>query len=195
MIEVVVGKAGLGGEELSWPHMNVDEIATLASTASLLGDINTFVLVGALNSERAEEFLALAAGLALSPHTFVFEEEKLLKHPTDVLKRVGVKITTHTAPKKTEAFNVFLLANMFAARDRKKFWLALLSAFRAEVAPEAVAGMLHWKVRDMLSKGIGGKYSPHELKKISRKLVSLYHDSHRGGGDLALLLEYFALTL
>ena len=194
-MHVVVGKAVAGGEELQWPQMTIEEIATLASTASLLGDINTFVLVGALHSERADEFLSLAAGLLLSPHTFIFEEEKLLKRPTDLLNKAGIKITTHAAPKKAESFNVFALANVFALRDRKKFWLALVSAFRAEVAPEAVSGMLHWKVRDMLSKGAGGKYSSRELKKISRQLVSLYHDSHRGGGDLELLLERFALML
>jgi len=31
--------------------------------------------------------------------------------------------------------------------------------------------------------------------KLSRELVQLYHDSHRGAGDLELLLERFALKL
>jgi len=31
--------------------------------------------------------------------------------------------------------------------------------------------------------------------KLSRDLVCLYHDSHRGAGELELLLERFALRL
>ena len=33
------------------------------------------------------------------------------------------------------------------------------------------------------------------VKGLSRELISLYHDSHRGQGDLELLLERFALKL
>jgi len=46
-----------------------------------------------------------------------------------------------------------------------------------------VAGLLCWKARAM--KDV----------KLSRELVKLYHDSHRGVGDLELLLERFALKL
>ncbi len=185
-----------GAEEISWESLGVEELATLASTASLLGDTRSFVLSGALAGDRGEEFLELAEGLMLSPHNFFFEEEKLLKYPTEVLEKTGAKIEKHAIEKK-ESFDVFSLANMFAARDKKKMWLLTMKALRAGVAPEAIVGMLHWKVRDLLSKlpAQAGKFSRKELVNTSRELVTIYHDSHRGVGELSLLLERFVLNM
>ena len=130
MIEVVVGKSGgrtkrrkNTPEELRWEGMLVEEIATLASTPSMLGDSRTFILEGALTGELGEEFLALTEGLQKSPHTFVFQEEKLLKKPLDFLAKKGVAVERLPEEKKEEVFNVFSIANAFAARDRKKMWL------------------------------------------------------------------------
>ena len=194
MLKVLVGKRG-HGEELKWEEMGVEELTTLASTEALFGGVRSFLLIGAINSERQEEFLDLAEVFVRSPHTFVCEEEKLLKAPTTQLQKAGAKIEVFAKEVQKEKFNVFALANVFAVRDRRRLWLALLEAARAGVAPEALAGMLHWKVRVMLSDARPGRYSRAELTEISRKLVVLYHDSHRGQGDLALLLERFALTL
>ena len=69
------------------------------------------------------------------------------------------------------------------AKDRKKLWLGLMQSFRAGEKAEAEAGLMAWKARQMRDA------------KLSRELVVLYHDSHRGAGDLELLLERFVLSL
>jgi hypothetical protein len=46
----------------------------------------------------------------------------------------------------------------------------------------------------MLGKG-SSAYTKKELQNMSRQLVTLYHDSHRGAGSLELLLERFTLGL
>ncbi len=181
-------------DELTWEGLSSEELANIASTPALFGGDQTYRLVGALAGERGEEFLDLAEELVESPHTFIFEEEKLLKKPTDILKKAGVKLEIHEPKKKEESFNMFALAQVFGTRDRKKLWIMLMKASRAGAAPEAVAGMLHWKVRDMIAKG-SSAYTKQELARISRVLVALYHDSHRGAGELELLLERFALAL
>ena len=58
-----------------------------------------------------------------------------------------------------------------------------MASWRAGEKPEAVAGLMAWKARQI--KNV----------KLSRELVALYHDSHRGAGELELLLERFALKL
>jgi DNA polymerase III delta subunit len=195
MIHVIVGPGkSPQATDLKWEDISIEELGTLASTPTLFGGPQTYKLVGAIAGERGDEFLDLADGLVESPHTFIFEEEKLLKRPTDILKKAGAKIEIHEAKKKEETFNMFALATVFGTRDRKKLWLMLNKASRAGAAPEAVAGMLHWKVRDMMGKG-SAAYTKEELGSISRTLVTLYHDSHRGAGDLELLLERFALRL
>lgn len=197
MILVLVGPVNkkLGpAEDLAWEETNSAELLSLASTSSLMGEARTFRFSGALSGVRADDFVDIAEELAASPHRFVFEEEKLLKRRSDALKKAGAKLEEAPVQKKTESFDIFSVANVFAARDRKKFWLSVTKALHAGAAPEAIAGMLHWKVRDLLAKG-GGKYTREELKGLSRELVALYHDSHRGAGPLELLLERFALTL
>ncbi len=183
-------------EELQWENMSIEELGSLASTPSLWGNMQAFVLTGALSDpERGEEFLSLAEGLVSSPHVFVFEEEKLLKKQTDAVTKAGATVAALAAPKKEESFNVFSLASTFALRDRKKFWILLVKALRAGVVPENITGILHWKVRDMLAATRVAHYTRTELIDLSRQLVVMYHDAHRGAGDLALLLERFALTL
>ena len=202
MMRVVVGsapqkehhKTPTPREELHWKNIDLDDLATRASTASLLGDTEALVFVGALSGERSEEFLALAPGLVASPHTFIFEEEKLLKRPLELLAKAKAEVVVYASLEKKESFDVFSLANAFGARDRKKMWLLLTQGLVSGMVPEAALGMLHWKVRDLLGKK-SPSYTPGELRNISRELVTLYHEAHRGGGDLELLLERFLLLI
>ncbi|MDO8548060.1 MAG: hypothetical protein Q7R71_00070, partial [bacterium] len=122
-----------------------------------------------------------------SPHTFVFVEEKLLKAPTVALEKAGAKIEVAAKPAsaagRERGFDPFGLTYALAAHDKKKLWLALTQSFRAGEKAEAVGGLLAWKARQMGDSN------------LSRELTFMYHDSHRGAGDLELLLERFALKL
>ncbi len=182
-------------EDLDWEKISIGELLAMATTMSLMGDTRSFRLAGALNGGRAEEFLDSTKDFVLSSHQFIFIEEKLLKKPTDIITKAGAELVVYPPQKKEETFNMFSVTFAFASRDRKKLWLLLLQALRRGVVPEAALGMLHWKVRDMLGKGETGKYTRGELIRVSSALVMLYHDSHRGAGELSLLLERFVLQL
>jgi len=182
-------------EELSWENMSTEELGIIASTASLLGDTKNFLLTGALtDSERGEEHLSLVELLANSVHTFVCEEEKLLKKQKDILTKEHVTVYAAEEKKKEESFNIFSLANAIAVKDRKRAWLLLTKAFSVGVQPENIIGVLHWKVRDM-SIHAQKVYTKEELHKLSRSLIVMYHNAHRGLGDLSLQLERFVLSL
>ncbi|HVV15208.1 MAG TPA: hypothetical protein VHD55_02300 [Candidatus Paceibacterota bacterium] len=186
MLTVVVGKSAKkkGAEELKWEALAPEELSILASTEALFGGAKTYVLMGALAGERMEEFLDIAEVLAESPHTFIFEEEKLLKRETDILTKAGAKIEKkEKAAAGKSGFDPFGITFALGSRDKKKLWLGLTQAIRAGEKPEALAGLLAWKARQMKDA------------KLSRELVWMYHDSHRGAGDLELLLERFALKL
>lgn len=190
MMRVIVGeetkrRSALAYTELKWEHMSSEEFASLTSTEALFGGVQMFVLEGALTSEeRQDDFLGLAKAFVSSPHTFVFKEEKLLKHPTEVLTKAGADIQVQKKIEKKEwKFDQFGVADALGKHDRKKLWLGLMMALRAGEKAEAVGGLLAWKARAM------------QDAKLSRELTFLYHDSHRGAGDLELLLERFALKL
>ena len=194
-MKIIVGKNKVkDAEEIKWDAMSSDELLSLASMQSMFGGAQTFLLVGALNSERQEEFLDIAEALVESPHTFIFEEEKLLKASTIALEKAGAKIevVTKTAAKE-RGYDPFGLTYALASRDKKKLWLGLTASLAAGEKPEAIAGLLHWKVRQELERATGAKRK--SLINLSRQIVFMYHDSHRGAGSLDLLLERFALTL
>jgi len=56
MLQVFVGKRAKKAEELKWESMSMEELSTLASTPALFGGTRTFMLAGAVNSDRQEEF-------------------------------------------------------------------------------------------------------------------------------------------
>jgi hypothetical protein len=177
MIHVIVGNVSAKQTEVS-----VEELLAQATTPALFGT-QTFMYAGVLTGDSGEEVLEILDLLKKSPHTFVFEEEKLLKKPTDALAKAGIKVKEVKAKKQEWKFDQFGLTFALQAKDKKRLWLGLMQAFRAGEKAEAVAGLLAWKARAM--KDV----------KLSRELMTLYHDSHRGAGDLELLLERFALKL
>jgi hypothetical protein len=181
MLTVIVGekKRPQGAEELR-SDVSVEELAGLAGTQALFGGARTFVIA---NVAAREDILDMVDALAESTHTFIFEEEKLLKGPTTALTNAGAKIVEAKVAKKEYRFDQFGVASALGARDKKALWLALMQAIAAGEKAEALGGLLAWKARQMGDA------------TLSRELTFLYHDSHRGAGDLELLLERFALRL
>jgi len=177
MIKVVVGK-------VSGPPADVsqEELFSLATTQALFG-AEQYTFAGLLTGEQSQDFLKLVPELKKSPHTFVLEEEKLLKKESDALAKAGVKVETVKEKKKEWKFDQHGVAEALGKRDKKKLWLALMASFAAGEKAEAVGGLMAWKARQMKDAN------------LSRQLTFLYHDSHRGAGELELLLERFALKL
>lgn len=86
------------------------------------------------------------------------------------------------------------LVNALAARNREKVWTELHRALRAGDAPEMIHGLLHWKARDLMEKG-GRGWSSADARALSLALIVLLQESRRGGLDLVLSLEKFALSV
>ncbi|MFM2331168.1 MAG: hypothetical protein RLZZ26_675 [Candidatus Parcubacteria bacterium] len=86
------------------------------------------------------------------------------------------------------------LVNALANRSRGTLWLEIHRALRAGDAPEMLHGLLHWKARDLMEKG-SRAWSASESRALSLSLVELLQASRRGGGDLALSLERWALSV
>lgn len=200
MLRVIVGEGAesvepspVRLEDLAWETMDIGELEALAATPALFGDVRGFRLVGVWGSARAEEFFVLAPLFAASPHLFVCDEEKLLKGPTEQLTRAGAEIIVRPLKKKERAFDEFGVTGALAAGDKKKLWLGIVRALAAGERPEAVSGLLLWKARDLVVKAPAAKRE--RALGTARALLAMYHESHRGGGDLALLLERFALAL
>ena len=97
------------------------------------------------------------------------------------------------AGKRERGFNSGLV-NALGARNREKLWLEINRALIAGDAPEMLHGLLHWKARDLMEKG-SRSWNPRESRALSLSLIELLQSSRRGGLDLSLSLEKFALSI
>ncbi len=86
------------------------------------------------------------------------------------------------------------LVNALASRSREKLWLEINRALAIGDAPEMLHALLHWKARDLMEKG-GRAWKPAESRRLSLELIELLQASRRGGLDLSLALERFALAI
>ena len=206
---------GVQVEEID-ENVSPDEIAGMAGTMTLMGDTKVFLLRRVLSPKRAVAEVSeeenesgesagstgfadksaalcdIAEGLVQSPHAFIFEEDTLTAKLQTKLEKAGAKLRMFEKIKKAEPLNMFALGDAMARGDRKTFWLLLMKARESGILPEQICGILAWKARTMLTVS----YTNPEraiCRKLSRQVVMMYHESHRGAGDLWLLLEQFAL--
>ena len=145
--------------------------------------------IGALLEEHID---ALAASdnaiIILAPRLAATKVKKLVAKA-----KVVYKFDAPIAREAIRGFNANLV-NTLAARSREKLWLEINRALRAGDAPEMLHGLLHWKARDLMEKG-SRVWKPKESRALSLSLISLLQSSRRGGLDLSLSLERFALSL
>jgi len=140
-----------------------------------------------------EEHLdALAASdnaiLILAPKLAAAKVKKLIAKA-----KVEYKYDKPVAREDARGFNSNLI-NALANRSREKLWLEINKALRAGDAPEMLHGLLHWKARDLMEKG-SRTWTSQESRALSLSLISLLQSSRRGGMDLSLSLERFALLI
>lgn len=134
--------------------------------------------------------------LAASDNAVIILAPKLTAAKAKKLVAKAAKEYTYdkaAAREDARGFNSALV-NALASRSRDKLWLEIHRAMRLGDAPEMLHGLLHWKARDLMDKG-SRAWSPAESRQLSLALIELLQDSRRGGLDLSLSLEKFALTI
>jgi DNA polymerase III delta subunit len=118
-----------------------------------------------------------------------------------------------TAIKSKNDFKIFDLADALGERDKKNLWALYRRAIDSGKAPEEIHGIFFWQVKSMIlasrstSAGSAGlnpfvfgkakRYAEHfekdDLMHMLERLISIYHDAHRGMGDFEMALEIFIL--
>jgi len=171
------------------------------------------------NTEAKEWILSHLGEIGPSENAFVFLERKIDAVSVKRFEKHAQEMKLFEEPKPKvpfgKEFSVFGLADALGNRDKKRLWILLSEALMRGEAPEAINGMLFWQVKSMLvaadaptasaaglspfvftkSKRYAKLYTFDELRGISRTLLSMYHDAHRGLRDFPSALERFALSL
>ncbi len=169
-------------------------IMSLAQDENLFGEKSIAIIDGAFKEAEIDFSKDELATLKNSETIFTFLEDKLLAATEKKYTKLATiekfeekKIIT--APKP----NTFAIANSFGNRDKIGTWVLYLEAVESGAEPEAISGMLFWKIKNMLIAG-SKNFTEAELKNQSKKIVSLYHDAHLGELDFTIGLEQFILS-
>jgi len=179
---------------LSQGVISKDMINEYASNISLFGESPVVVIENFINKN---DFVLNTKDIPLlkdSPTTFIFLEDKLLvadekkynKYAT--IERFEIKEI-----KKAPKLNTFDIADAYARGDKVGAWMLYRQAIDMGVEPEAISGIIFWKIKTMILNG-NKMFSLSDLQKQSKGIVSLYHNAHRGNCDFVVGLEQFILS-
>lgn len=170
------------------------------------------------NTEAKESLVDFIPALQESPNIFIVLEAKLNAELKKSFEKHAEKTVTseeQAASNKRSDFNVFALADALGSRDAFKAWKTYREAIENGLEPENIIGTLFWQSKSMAlampatsavaaglspfvfskSKRYAGNYSPEEIVDLNRRLITLYHDGHRGIHDLELAVERLLLGI
>jgi DNA polymerase III delta subunit len=161
--------------------------------------------------------------VADSENVFVWVEEKVKAPALKKIEKVAEKVqefklsgsTASSKSKKDSGLNVFALADAFGSRDRKKLWALYTEAIKESIPAEEINGILWWQLKSIIlvtktksakeagmkdfpynkSQRFAQNFSADELQEMSDKMIEIYHESRRGGAELAVRLEKFLLEV
>ena len=183
---------------------------------SLFGGGNILFLDGIMDHADGEEFYRTV--LAETPHVVIIREGVVGKDILAFFDRIATLHTfdQRTAPENSVANN-FALTDALGARNKKQAWVEFELARRSGRVMEEVHGTIFWIWKSMYLAATQEKatvlrtgmkeypyakalkfsknYDLAELDKGLRNLKDMYHQAHRGEGDLEYLIERFILDL
>jgi DNA polymerase III delta subunit len=175
-------------------QISKDLVLSYASQSSLFGDKQTIVMDNALNESDVVFDDELLQILKDSETQFIFNEDAITATELKKYKKYFDKEIKHELEKVVvKKGNPFDIANAFGAKDKIKAWTLYVSIIEGGEAPEAVAGMLFWKIKTLLSGYSPKPFTKDELLNASAELVDIYHKAHRGECDMEQALEQFIL--
>jgi hypothetical protein len=163
-------------------------------SANLFGSTPVIVLENALRENKALFSADALKALQDSQTHFVFLEDKMLV--ADQKKYAKYATVTLFEEKKQAPQakpNTFAIADAYGRRDKVHTWALYCQAIEKGIEPEAISGILFWKIKTLIQNG-SGVFSQDDLKHMSGELVSLYHKAHKGECDFVVGLEQFILS-
>jgi DNA polymerase III delta subunit len=174
--------------------ISTESLARHASGASLFGEASAIILDNVLNAGTIQFTAELLSALQNSPNICIFTEDKLLAADEKKYKKYATIERYEEKPvKATPKVNIFTIADLYEKHDKMGAWREYLRAIDSGVEPEAISGILFWKIKTMIL-GQSRAFPRESLVSHSSALVSLYHEAHLGRIDFTIGLEQFILT-
>jgi len=203
---------------LSAENITAEKIEELTQTQGLFENKQILYMDRTLeNKDVREVMFDNIDAIADSPNIFIFCEGKLTKEVLKKIEKKAEKVTEYESEveKPKEAGSFFALADALGARDKKRLWTLFRDAMEKDAVPEEIHGILFWQAKVLAlaektetageaglnpfvyskAKRSVGNFKEGEIDILLSKLVSMYHDAHRGKVDFELELEKLALDI
>jgi len=192
---------------------SIEKLKSLTSAQGLFNNQLTLVLENVISSKEIEKDLEdLLEDLSKSSNNFIFVENAISPDLLLSFQENGEVVQSSLAEVAKPIFNIFSLTDAFGSKDKKKTWLLFTEAI-GQLAPEEIANMLHWQIKNITliknsknptetglnpyvvkkASSFSKNFSLMELKKLSSKLVGIFHENRKTDRDLAIDLEKFIL--
>ncbi len=153
--------------------------------------------------------------IASSENVFIFLEREVKAELLKIFSKYAGKVQKFEKLEKKEDFNSFILADALIERRGRELWLLFRQALKRGLSPEEIHGTLFWQAKTMrivaftdspveagLKPFVWTKakralkfWKAEEIRQLSGKLLSVYHDSRRGVSELEIALEKFILEI
>lgn len=174
------------------------------------------------SKEGIESVLDKLDEVKKSDNVFVWVDPAVSKEVLKKIEKYAEKVQEFSKSnggsdkkREDERFPIFSLTDALGERNSKKLWLLYVEAIKAGIPPEEIHGVLWWQVKTMLmtnqtnsaeeaglkpfvyskAKKYAKNFSKDELENLANKMITVYHESRRGGADLENRLEKLILGL
>lgn len=219
-IEVARGKlltenSGALETVLNTEDITEEKLDELAFGQGLFQSVGLVIMRDTLETKELKElFYKKIKTITASPNIFIVGESFLAKDILGKVEKLG-GVTEFLGAKKDkhEKDNSgFALADAIARRDRKGAWALFTEIMAKGGSSEGIHGIIFWQFKNLFLVKKGGlsgklsfplmkaktnvpKWEEKELRTAMSRLVSIYHDSHRGLHEFPVALEKFLLDV
>ncbi len=154
--------------------------------------------------EVKEIFMDMIKEIAESENIFIILEGKLDKATATKIEKKAEKTMVFELSEeakfakdfhKKDANNAFALADAIGQKNKKNAWMLYRKAIDMGEAPEALHGMIFWKIKSILLSGGSSYWKKEELLRVLDELITVYHEARRGKHELETGLEVFILSI
>jgi hypothetical protein len=176
-------------------QMTTNALSLFALQSQLFGLTPLVVIESVFTNTEGVFSEEILTKLKESSNLFVFLEDACTQVQIKKYKKyLEDTILCEKKEKPKSATNAFIIADMYGRRDKIGAWTAYMDLIEKGEAPEAISGMLFWKIKTLILSHSVAPYSKKELSQSSSKLVDIYHKAHSGDIDMKIALEQFILS-
>jgi len=177
----------------STDKLSKETILNYAQSISLFGLSQVIITDNLISSKEVTFSKEEMELLKQSETVFIFLEDKILSaDKIKYSKFAEIKSFNKKEEKTTPKIDVFTITNAFERKDKIKTWLLYRQAVDGGIEPEAILGVIFWKIKMMILNG-SRFFKEEELKEQASRIVSIHHKAHRGEIDFVVSLEQFIL--